>query len=160
MQYCSQKALTRYLKLKASLRHWSDDSAGLLNLLELFEVRAVGGYILASLPLDVIQSALLKNHILREIGTLPLDQLLTATSLPNLRVLANLFGQHTRELHLREMAELGNLIWFLDAEHARRINPAHFKLFLELKEPGEPRAPCFTAQQREFWRELLMQALG
>lgn len=157
MQYCCQKALTRYLKLKSSLRYWSDDSSGLLNLLELFEVRAVGGYILSSLPLDVIQNAMLRHHIIAEIGSLRLSELMVATSSANLRQLT---GKHQKEMHLRDMQDLGNLIWFLGMDDARKINPVHFKLFLEMREASDRQAPCFTAQEREFWRELFIQALG
>lgn len=159
MQYCCQKALTRYLKLKSSLRYWSDDSSGLLNLLELFEVRAVGGYILSSLPLDVIQNSVLRHHIISEIGSLRLPELMVATSSANLRQLTR--GKHQqRELHLREMQELGNLIWFLSLDDVRKINPVHFKLFLEMREDTERLAPCLTAVEREFWRELFIQVMG
>lgn len=160
MQYCSQKALTKYFKLKASLRGLNHEPHGLLNLMELHEVRAVGGYILAGLPINVIETLGIKLHVISEIGKLTIPELMTATSVENIKRFAEIYVNYSKSLNLETLTGLGNLVWFLNEDKIQNLNTKDFKLHMESMEENAVKALCLTERERNAWKKLLIRAFG
>lgn len=160
MQLCSKTALLQYLKMKAQLRDMKYEPAGILHLLESYEVKAVGGYILANLPTTMIMSTSRKQQIISEVGKLTIPELLTATSIEKLKNLANSFYEDPTTYELKSISALGNLIWFLNDENIRRLNVADFRIFLESQEEISNRALCLNENERNSWRLFLFDVYG
>ncbi|CAG2054415.1 unnamed protein product [Timema podura] len=133
LQYCVQTAVLKYLKLKSELQGWSK-VGGLLGVLEVPEIQAVGGYVLASFPESFIDRASFRREILESIGQLTLSELLLATSGKNPKSFANISLKH-----------LG-------------IDPAAFKLWLELETVS--RTVCMPSSAREAWFKLVKRTFG
>lgn len=160
LQYCSQKALTRYLKLKAYLRGYANEPHGLLSLLEPHEIRAVGGYILSGLPVLTISTLGLKKQIISEIGKLSIPELLTATSIENIRKFSEIYVGGLEILNLQIISELGNLVWFFNEKDIERINPKDLKLYMESLEENQVKAFCLNERERNAWNRILIRAFG
>ncbi|KAL0272466.1 UNVERIFIED_CONTAM: hypothetical protein PYX00_005424 [Menopon gallinae] len=160
MQHCGKNALMHYLKMKAQLRDMKYEPNGILHLLESYEVKAVGGYILSGLPVNMIISTSRKQQIISEIGKLTIPELLTATSFENLKHLANSFYEEPTQYQLKAISALGNLVWFLSDENIRRVNAADFKIFLESQEEISNRALCLSEAERNSWRLFLVNVYG
>ena len=154
------KALTKYFKLKASLQGLTNEPFSLLSLLEVYEVRAIGGYILAGLPIDLIDSLRIKYQIISEIGKLTIPELLTATSLENTKQLTNIYVTFTDDINLQTMNNLGNLIWFLNENKIKKVNVDAFKMHIESLEENAIRALCWNEKERNSWKELLIRVFG
>nr|CAD7428153.1 unnamed protein product [Timema monikensis] len=163
LQYCVQTAVLKYLKLKSELQGWSE-VGGLLDVLEVPEIQAVGGYVLASFPESYIDRASFRRDILESIGQLTLPELLLATSGKNPKALANISLKHLKgglvgaSLGLKELLSLGNLAHFLEPLEVEGIDPAAFKLWLELETVS--RTVCMPFSAREAWFKLVKLAFG
>ncbi|KAK6637741.1 hypothetical protein RUM44_008163 [Polyplax serrata] len=160
MQYCSQKALTQYFKLKATLRGFHNEPLGLLSLLELHEVRAVGGYILAGLPISAIDTLSIKYNVISEIGKLSIPELLTATSMGNVKELTEIYVAHLDVLNLQIMNGLGNLVWFLNADKIPKLDVKDFKLYVESMEETAVKGLCLNEKERNAWKHLIIRTFG
>nr|CAD7442826.1 unnamed protein product [Timema bartmani] len=163
LQYCVQTAVLKYLKLKSELQGWSK-VGGLLGVLEVPEIQAVGGYVLASFPESFIDRASFRREILESIGQLTLSELLLATSGKNPKSFANISLKHLTggivgaSLGLKELLSLGNLAHFLEPLEVEGIDPAAFKLWLELETVS--RTVCMPSSAREAWFKLVKRAFG
>nr|CAD7596307.1 unnamed protein product [Timema genevievae] len=163
LQYCVQTAVLKYLKLKSELQGWSK-VGGLLGVLEVPEIQAVGGYVLASFPESFIDRASFRREILESIGQLTLSELLLATSGKNPKSFANISLKHLTggivgaSLGLKELLSLGNLAHFLEPLDVEGIDSAAFKLWLELETVS--RTVCMPSSAREAWFKLVKRAFG
>nr|CAD7200395.1 unnamed protein product [Timema douglasi] len=163
LQYCVQTAVLKYLKLKSELQGWSE-VGGLLDVLEVPEIQAVGGYVLASFPESYIDKAPSRRDILESIGQLTLPELLLATSGKNPKAFSNIALKHLTDglagasLGLKELLSLGNLALFLEPLAVEGIDPAAFKLWLELETVS--RTVCMPSSAREAWFKLVKRAFG
>nr|CAD7572976.1 unnamed protein product [Timema californicum] len=163
LQYCVQTAVLKYLKLKSELQGWSE-VGGLLDVLEAPEIQAVGGYVLTSFPESYIDRASFRREILESIGQLTLPELLLATSGKNPKAFANIALKHLTgglvgaSLGLKELLSLGNLAHFLEPLEVEGIDPAAFKLWLELETVS--RTVCMPSSAREAWFKLVKRAFG
>nr|CAD7402023.1 unnamed protein product [Timema poppensis] len=163
LQYCVQTAVLKYLKLKSELQGWSE-VGGLLDVLEVPEIQAVGGYVLASFPESYIDKAPSRRDILESIGQLTLPELLLATSGKNPKAFANIALKHLTgglagaSLGLKELLSLGNFAHFLEPLEVEGIDPAAFKLWLELETVS--RTVCMPSSARKAWFKLVKRAFG
>ncbi|XP_023726242.1 uncharacterized protein LOC111874734 isoform X3 [Cryptotermes secundus] len=166
LQYCSQMALMSYLEKKGSLQNFKL-SEQLLDYLEPAETEAIGGYILATLPVQDIEKAINSQHMLETIGQLSLPELLVATKEIKPYKYAQLLLKKHEHPHKRvteikafEISSLGNLVHFLPATDILKINPVSMKLFVESFGDSASKIVCANSVTRSAWYQIFLKAFG
>nr|XP_018904767.1 PREDICTED: uncharacterized protein LOC109035551 isoform X1 [Bemisia tabaci] len=152
LQHCGQAALINYLLLKSNLYNEPE----LIDLLEPSDIEAVGGYILASLPVEEILQAQYSAHIISAIGQLSLPELMLAASQDHLNTLMDEYLN--KDHNLTDILNLRNLIHFIPASALVKINPMDLKYMIE--SGIIDKRLCGDSSTREAWSRLLITIYG
>ncbi|VVC44291.1 Hypothetical protein CINCED_3A001515 [Cinara cedri] len=158
LQVCVAKAFIDYLKLKS--RFTINYSTPLY--LEGWEIEAVQGFILTTLPLDVILNSILRDNILYTIGRLSFPELMIASE-PN--KLSSMVDQYITcilknesSLSYEHLYTLGNLIHFIPTMYLSVIDEQSFKFLIE-SSLFDTRI-CVDSLSKDKWANLIIKAFG
>ncbi|XP_025197043.1 uncharacterized protein LOC112595869 [Melanaphis sacchari] len=156
LQVCVAEAFINYLKLKSKL------TADLNIHLETWEVEAVQGFVLTTLPIDVIVNSNSSDNILYSIGQLSFPELMIASQPQKLSLVVDQYITNILEnrstLSFEHLHILGNLIHFIPTTYLSVVDEQAFKLMLE---SGliDTRI-CIDSLAKAKWADLLIKAFG
>uniref|UniRef100_A0A2S2NSI1 Otoancorin n=1 Tax=Schizaphis graminum TaxID=13262 RepID=A0A2S2NSI1_SCHGA len=156
LQVCVAEAFINYLKFKSKLTADSDIH------LDAWEVEAVQGFVLTTLPIDVIVNSNLSDNILYSIGQLSFPELMIASQPQKLSLMVDKYITNILEnrstLSFEHLHVLGNLIHFIPTIYLSVIDEQAFKFMVE---SGliDTRI-CVDSIAKEKWADLLIKAFG
>lgn len=101
-----------------------------------------------------------RDQIIQEIGKLTIPEMLTATSVENLKNFTEKLTENHDQLDLEQLTSMGNLIWFLRPSKVQKIIPDDFKLVVESLEEDASRALCLNTEERIAWKSLFVKTFG
>ncbi|KAF6207270.1 hypothetical protein GE061_018511 [Apolygus lucorum] len=154
LQQCSLNKLAEYLNMKSAFMTYYLNR-GLVSLITSSDVEAVGGFVLAGLPLIELRIAPQRDLMVKAIGLLSLPELLLAANMDKLTDIGNLYFRPNMG---KDLFNLGNLTAFLAVPNIEAINPQDFKLMLE--SGLLDRRSCVPDTQRDNWSALILEAFG
>ncbi|XP_022161558.1 uncharacterized protein LOC111027479 [Myzus persicae] len=158
LQVCVAEAFNNYLKLKSKLT-----VGGTIDLfLEAWEIEAVQGFVLTTLPVDVILNSNLRDSILYSIGQLSLPELMIASQPQKLSLMVdqyitNVLGNRST-LSLEHLHILGNLIHFMPTTYLSAVDGQAFKFIVEAGLIDT--RICVDSIAKEKWADLIIKAFG
>ncbi|XP_016659329.2 uncharacterized protein LOC100160532 [Acyrthosiphon pisum] len=158
LQVCVAEAFNNYLKLKSKLT--ADGTIDLF--LEAWEVEAVQGFVLTTLPVDVILNSNLRDNILYSIGQLSLPELMIASQPQKLSLIVDQYitdslGNRSA-LSFEHLHILGNLIHFIPTTYLSVVDEQAFKFIVETGLIDT--RICVDSIAKEKWADLLLKAFG
>uniref|UniRef100_A0A0A9Z7M3 Otoancorin n=1 Tax=Lygus hesperus TaxID=30085 RepID=A0A0A9Z7M3_LYGHE len=154
LQQCSLNKLVEYLEMKSAFMTYYLTNS-LVSLMTSSDVEAVGGFVLAGLPLKELRIAPQRDLMVKVIGQLSLPELLVASNMEKLMDIGDLYFRANMG---KDLFNLGNLTAFLAAPNIEAIRPQDFKLMLE--SGLLDRRACVPDNQRDSWSNLILEAFG
>ncbi|KAF0770310.1 Uncharacterized protein FWK35_00000802 [Aphis craccivora] len=156
LQVCVAEAFINYLKFKSKL-------TSNLNIdLEAWEIEAVQGFVLITLPIDVIVNSNLSNNILYSIGQLSFPELMIASQPQKLSLMVEKYIRNILEnrstLSFEHLHILGNLIHFIPTTYLSIVDDQAFKFMVESGLIDT--RMCVDSIAKEKWADLLIKAFG
>ncbi|XP_060861457.1 uncharacterized protein LOC132938560 [Metopolophium dirhodum] len=158
LQVCVAEAFNNYLKLKSKLT-----AEGTIDFfLEAWEVEAVQGFVLTTLPVDVILNSNLRDNILYSIGQLSLPELMIASQPQKLSLMVDQYITNSLgnrpTLGFEHLHILGNLIHFIPTTYLSVVDEHAFKFIVETGLIDT--RMCVDSIAKEKWADLLIKAFG
>ncbi|XP_050441383.1 uncharacterized protein LOC126846182 isoform X2 [Adelges cooleyi] len=158
LQPCFAKAFMKYLHLKSV---FSVDNPSVL-FLEEWEIEAVRGFVLITLPVEDIIKSDLTDSIVYAIGRLSLPELLIAAPKSKIQNLVHQYidtvFKNSSVLNIDHLYTLGNLTHFIGFEYLSKVDGKAFKILLEIG-LFDTRI-CFGANSKDQWANLVIRAFG
>ncbi|XP_050528946.1 uncharacterized protein LOC126898698 [Daktulosphaira vitifoliae] len=158
LQPCVAKVFMKYLRLKSVL---STDKPSPL-FLEEWEIEAVQGFILTTLPIEIIVNSDLKHTIMYSIGKLSYAELLIAAPTSKITNLVQKYLEKTLKnssnISFEQLYILGNLTHFLTTTNLERVEGKAFKFLIEAG-LFDSRI-CFSTAAKDYWANLIIRSFG
>lgn len=156
LQVCVAEAFINYLKFKSKL-------TSNLNIdLEAWEIEALQGFVLTTLPIDVIVNSNLSDNILYSIGQLSFPELMIASQPQKLSLIVEKYITNILEnrstLSFEHLHILGNLIHFIPTTYLSIVDDQAFKFMVESGLIDT--RMCVDSIAKEKWADLLIKAFG